>query len=50
LKSRVFPDKAIDLLDESGSRVRLLAVEQHIEGTIDVNADHIQQIISEWKK
>jgi ATP-dependent Clp protease ATP-binding subunit ClpC len=49
LKSRVFPDKAIDLLDESGSRVRLLAVEQHIEGTLDVNSDHIQQIISEWK-
>jgi len=30
--------------------VRLLAVEQHIKGSIDVNADHIQQIISEWRE
>ncbi len=50
MKNRVFPDKAIDLIDESGSRVRLLAVEQHIKGSIDVNADHIQQIISEWRE
>lgn len=47
--ARVFPDKAIDLLDEAGSRVRLLAVEQHIEGSIDVNKNHIQQIIEEWE-
>lgn len=50
MKNRVFPDKSIDLIDEAGSRVRLLAVEQHIEGNIEVNADHIQQIISEWRE
>jgi len=50
MHNRVFPDKAIDLLDEAGSRVRLLAVEQHIDGVLDVNADHVQQIISEWKQ
>lgn len=47
--NRVFPDKAIDLIDEAGSRVRLLAVEQKISGNIEVNENHIQQILDEWK-
>lgn len=48
ISSRVFPDKAIDLLDEAGSRARLDAVEQGNSGVIDVTAEDMKKVVAEW--
>jgi len=51
LTNRVFPDKAIDLIDEAGSLARLDAVEKKQgESIVEVGANNIRSIIAEWKK
>lgn len=50
IKNRMFPDKAIDLLDEAGSRVHLQAAEDKKEGVQVVSEKDIQNIIHEWKQ
>lgn len=50
MTNRMFPDKAIDLLDEAGSRVRLRAVENKQSGTQVVSDKDMQTIIHEWKQ
>jgi ATP-dependent Clp protease ATP-binding subunit ClpC len=48
MKNRVFPDKAIDLLDEAGSRIRLNAIERKEAKTLEVSSTDVQAIIAEW--
>lgn len=52
LHDRVFPDKAIDLMDEASAKVRLKAVESgknHKPAKKEVTAEDIQEIMNEWK-
>lgn len=50
---RVFPDKAIDLVDEACAKVRLEAVQKNISNiaveTLKVDAKDIEDILNEWK-
>ncbi len=47
ISDRYLPDKAIDLIDEAGSRVRLRHSQQALENTT-VSAEDIAQVVSAW--
>jgi len=51
LKNRSFPDKAIDLVDEAASRVKLYKVDAGKNGkdkTFKVSADEVRSVFREW--
>ena len=50
LKDRYFPDKAIDVIDEAGAKVKLEALTQHYQGVPVVTDDHVRSIILEWQR
>lgn len=45
-KNRSFPDKAIDLLDESCANVRLKDVD--FEGVLEVKKEDVEEVYNEW--
>ncbi|MGK7892379.1 MAG: ATP-dependent Clp protease ATP-binding subunit [Xenococcus sp. (in: cyanobacteria)] len=47
ISDRYLPDKAIDLIDEAGSRVRLRHSQEALENTT-VSAEDIAQVVSAW--
>jgi len=52
LHDRVFPDKAIDLVDEAAARVRLKAMESekyHEPVSKEVTGKDIEEIMNQWK-
>lgn len=53
IHDRVFPDKAIDLMDEACAKVRLQAVQKNISNiaveSLKVEASDIEEILNEWK-
>ncbi len=52
IKDRVFPDKAIDLIDEASAKVRLKKLEDRLAGKHErrvVEADDIVEIMNEWR-
>ncbi len=48
LKERVFPDKAIDIMDEAGSRVHLAQVESKKEGVGEVTLEDLRLIVNSF--
>jgi ATP-dependent Clp protease ATP-binding subunit ClpC len=52
LKDRFFPDKAIDLMDESSAKVRLSAIsnpqDDEAKGGPEVTAKDVEEVINEW--
>lgn len=53
IKDRVFPDKAIDLMDEAAAKVKLAAIERKPSIRVNrqtVEPQDIEAVMSEWKE
>lgn len=50
MHERVFPDKAIDLMDEAAAMVKLRSIEKNKNETITVTAEDIESIMMEWEE
>ena len=50
MHERVFPDKAIDLMDEAAAKVKLSAIENKSTASSTVTAKDIEEVFSEWKE
>ncbi len=50
MHERVFPDKAIDLMDEASAKVKLSAIENNKNGIMTVTAEDIESVMAEWRE
>ena len=53
IRDRVFPDKAIDLMDEAAAKVKLGSIEHKLsttQKTLTVEPKDIESVMSEWKE
>ena len=52
LKNKSYPDKAIDAIDESCSKVRISSIHRNSSkiGTLSVTAKDVLEVINQWKK